>query len=197
MPALPKVSAHSRFTLVLAAVFCGGLLALTARLSGLHIARVSSNSMAPAVRAGDWVLEKDLVIEAISSVRRGDVVVFSFPIGSEHRAIKRVVGLPADQVAIREYSITVNGRPIPISGAPDGGAGLPRMETVPASAIFLLGDNAANSIDSRQFGPVPHKEVFGRVLLRLPPWAVWLGFGTAAIVAIGALRLKISTAPKG
>lgn len=189
LPTFPKISAHTGFAPILAAVLCGGLLAWTIRLSGLHIARVSSNSMAPAVRAGDWVLEQDLTGDATAWVRRGDIVVFSFPIGSERRAIKRVAGLPGDRITIRERSVSINGLTIPISGSQGEGAGLRRVETVPASTLFLLGDNAANSIDSRQFGAVPQRQVFGRVLLLLHQWAVWLGLGLAATVAIWALRL--------
>src|SRR5205085_5281562 len=127
---------------------------------------------------------------AASWVQRGDIVVVSFPIGSAHRAIKRVVGLPGDQIAIRQWSLTIAGQTIHLAGTPGIGATLPRLETVPAGALFLLGANAANSIDSRHFGAVPQTEVFGRVLLRAPPWAAWLRFGAAAGMAISALGVK-------
>jgi hypothetical protein len=73
-----------------------------------------------------------------------------------------------------------------ISGAPDAMAAGPRSEIVPAHSLFLVGDNAANSIDSRNFGAVPQEEVRGRLLLSMRPAAVGLGFAAVAFVLAAA-----------
>ena len=66
----------------------------------------------------------------------------------------------------------MNGRVIAVAGAPSTTAAHPRVETVPPGDVFLLGDNAAVSIDSRSFGPVPDTEVVAQELLVIgkPPW---------------------------
>lgn len=70
-------------------------------------------------------------------------------------------------MAITPRAVTVNGRVIPVTGAPNAAAGRPRTETVPAGHLFLLGNNASDSIDSRGFGSVFAGYVDARELLVL------------------------------
>jgi hypothetical protein len=60
------------------------------------------------------------------------------------------------------------------------------METVPAGHVFLLGDNAAISIDSRSFGPVPETEIVGRVAVVIHTWVLFLALGVAAVAGVMA-----------
>jgi signal peptidase I len=89
-------------------------------------------------------------------------VLFRFPLGTSGRAIKRVLAISGDHVAFSTRSVTVNGRARPIGGSPT--PGLRGTLTVPRRQVFLLGDHAAVSIDSRSFGPVPTDQVVGRVV---------------------------------
>jgi signal peptidase I len=89
--------------------------------------------------------------------------------------LKRAVGLPGDTVAIEDGMLVVNGRrqsepyadPDAIDSVYFGPA------RVPADAVFVLGDNRADSVDSRAFGAVPHSDLMGRVRVRLWPPARW------------------------
>jgi signal peptidase I len=89
-------------------------------------------------------------------------------LGTTGRAIKRVVAIGGDTVRIGADAVSVNAHAIPIAGAPSPAAARHRVERVPKGQVFLLGDNARLSIDSRSFGPVPDTDVVGRVLFTAP-----------------------------
>ena len=167
----------------------GLLLAAVASLAGLHVVRVTSGSMAPTIEVGDLLLVQDRHRQPFADLRRGDIVVFSFPLGSEHRAIKRVAGLPGDRLVVRDHWLWIDGRMVRLMETPGVGGVLPPPETVPVGTVFLLGDNVDASIDSRHFGPAPASEIYGRVLLHARRWTVWLGFLTLAVIAALTLGL--------
>ena len=103
---------------------------------------------------------------------RGDVVVFDTPPAAVERCqvagkfVKRVIGLPGDTVRERNGVVSVDGRrlsePYLATGHRDHESGSWR---VPAGSYLLLGDNRAESCDSRTFGPVPKRDIVGRVFL--------------------------------
>jgi signal peptidase I len=167
--------------LVAVAALVGTGAATAVRASGLAPFRVTTGSMAATIKPGDWVLES-----GAGEPRRGDVVLFRYPLGSTGRAVKRVVAVAGDAVAFTEYSLTVNGRTTRIAGSP-----LPvdpareRETSVPAGHVFLLGDNTAGSYDSRGFGSVPEREIVGEVQMVIPAAVVPAGLAAAVLLAGG------------
>jgi signal peptidase I len=149
-----------------AALGAGG--ALAARALGLRPVQVVSTSMAPEIDYGDWIVVKSLGSSARRDIHRGEIVMFRFPLGTSGRAVKRVVAIAGDRVAITPRSVTVNDHRIAIAGAPSPYAAGPRVQRVPPGHVFLLGDNARHSIDSRSFGAVPDSELVGRMLMPMP-----------------------------
>lgn len=174
------------------AVLIGVGIAIAVDAWGVHPTRVVSNSMSPAIDRGDWIVTRDLSRHDRHAIRRQDVVLFRFPLGTAGRAVKRVVAIAGDKVAIGDRSVTVDGHMIPIAGAPSEGAARRRTETVPKGHVFLLGDNAAVSIDSRSLGPVPEAEVVGRVLFVISNATLLLSFGVAAAAALIACGLLVA-----
>jgi signal peptidase I len=165
----------------------GAGVAIAANATGFHVTRVASSSMSPAIDRGDWTLVRDLEGNDRHSVGRRDIVLFRFPLGTSGRAVKRVVAVEGDRVAIAERSVTVDGHVIPVGGAPSEAAARRRIEIVPAGHVFLLGDNAADSIDSRSLGAVPETEVVGRVLFVLPKRMLLVLLGVAAAIVVGVI----------
>jgi signal peptidase I len=157
---------------LLLAVLLGGAVGIVARAVGVHPVRITSGSMSPTIQVGDWIVTRDLDEEGRRALDRGDIVLFRYPLGTTGRAVKRVVALEGDRVAISPHSTTVNGHVIPTAGAPSADAARTSVETIPPDHVFLLGDNQAGSIDSRSFGPVPTTEIVARELLIIgkPPW---------------------------
>jgi inner membrane protease subunit 2 len=109
---------------------------------GVWRVSVEEASMAPALQTGDWLL-----LDPTGShwPRRGSIVVFREP-GAEILAIKRVAAHPGDRVRIQ--------------------AGILHLADDEA---WLLGDNAAVSVDSRRYGPVPLSALVGRAWFRYGP----------------------------
>jgi signal peptidase I len=151
---------------VLALVLARGLLA--------EPFRIDSGSMLPTLQAGDQVLVDKRAYRGGTLPRRGDLVVFHAPRTGDV-TLKRAVGLPGDTVAIEDGVLVVNGRrqtepyadPDAIDSVYFGPA------RVRAGTVFVMGDNRADSIDSRDYGAVPRGDLMGRVRVRLWPPARW------------------------
>jgi signal peptidase I len=148
---------------------------------------VSSGSMAPTFNTGDELLVSKL---SGSDPERGQVIVFHAP-GSDLLVVKRVAALGGDVVAIRDGRLFVNGDRVHedylAHGTVDGSYVGP--VDVPPRTVYVLGDNRADSVDSRDFGTLPVDRIVGVVLRRL--WSghesdLGAGFpiGTIASVAL-------------
>ena len=144
--------------------------------------------MSPAIHRGEWIVIHDLGEADRRAIRREDIVLFRFPLGTAGRAVKRVAAIGGDTVTIGAQSVSVDGRVIPIAGAPSEGAARRRVDVVPEGHLFLLGDNARVSIDSRSIGPVPDTEVVGRVLFVVPKR------GVLSLLALAGVTLFVGAA---
>jgi signal peptidase I len=107
------------------------------------------------------------------SVHRGDIVVFTTPPKVDKTfkdLVKRVVGLPGDEVSAHGGHIDINGKPLDESYLP---AGTTTDDfgpvKVPSGSYFVMGDNRAHSADSRVFGPIPKRTIVGRAFFRIWP----------------------------
>ncbi len=106
--------------------------------------------------------------------QRGDIVVFPAPPPDSRDFIKRVIGLPGEQVGVRaDDGVYINGTKLTepyIKDVPDyDWPGPGQVRTVPDGEIFVLGDNRRNSDDSHVFGPIPINSVVGRAWFRYWP----------------------------
>lgn len=156
-------------TLVLAA-----LLALVVRLFVVEPFRVDGPSMEPSLYTGERLLV-DKISYRFHLPRRGDIVVFRNPRNQREDYIKRVVALPGDQVEMRLGKLYLNGQPIPEPYVLRDGVSAYGPEVIPPGYCFVLGDNRANSRDSRFFGPLPLSLIKGRAwLIFWPPGRVQL-----------------------
>jgi signal peptidase I len=127
--------------------------------------RIVSTSMVPTLQAGDRVVANKLAYR-FGDPARGDLVVFEEP-GGDAAAVKRVVGLPGDRVAMRDGVLVVNG-----ARQQEAYVDYESVDsqffgpvTVPPGTVFVLGDNRADSRDSRRYGPVPEGDLEGEVVL--------------------------------
>ncbi len=136
---------------------------------------IPSGSMEPTLMINDRILVAKFVYR-IEPARRGDVIVFRYPLNPQRDFVKRIIGLPGDRVQLKEGVVYVNSQQISEKGytiRPDFGNYGPAV--VPLQQYFVLGDNRNNSEDSRFFGYVPRANIIGKALFVYWP-AQRLGF---------------------
>jgi signal peptidase I len=120
-----------------------------------------------------WSVEVSSSHYVIHHPKRGEVIVFHFPRDPSRDFVKRVVGLPGDEMEIRGGIAHVNGVPLeePYVTFPDGSeVGVILLED---GEYYVLGDNRINSNDSRAWGPVPEENIVGKVWFVYWPISSW------------------------
>ncbi|MBS3803095.1 MAG: signal peptidase I [Oleiphilaceae bacterium] len=165
--------------------------------------QIPSGSMLPTLEVGDFILVNKYAyglrlpvlgtkVVAIDDPQRGDVMVFKYPQDGQTNYIKRVIGLPGDQVRYENKTLYINGSEVPKEFIAD----LPPLElwqeslddadhevlttagrysgigegqwVIPEGEYFVMGDNRDNSNDSRFWGTVPDHLVVGKA------FAIWM-----------------------
>lgn len=180
-----------------------GVLLLRASIGELY--QIPSGSMYPTLRVGDFLLVNKLayglrlpLVDSVlewDSPQRGEVVVFDQP-GTNRKFIKRIIGLPGDNLSLSRQRLYINGDEVPLrelESDATGGVilmeqlpgythrirvrsehGLPLEQThIPAGHYLLLGDNRDNSSDSRVWGLVPRDNLIGPASLVFLYWPGW------------------------
>ncbi|MBI2409480.1 signal peptidase I [Candidatus Kaiserbacteria bacterium] len=134
---------------------------------------VDGESMHPTFENLDYLVVDEFLYR-FKAPARGEVVVFRYPANPSIFYIKRIVGLPGETISIDRGTITItkpdNTRLLltePYVVAED--ATYTNKVTLAAGEYYVLGDNRPNSSDSRAWGPLPRKDIIGRVDLRLLP----------------------------
>jgi signal peptidase I len=146
-------------------------------LLGVFVAQpvvVEGTSMLPQLHDGERLLVNKLVYYKWQSVswghlERGDVVVFWFPNEPEKSYVKRVIGLPDETVEIKSGVVYINGTRLdePYLEV-EHNKSLPTFTPVKVNKhyYYLMGDNRDNSSDSRYWGLVPEKYIYGKAFFR-------------------------------
>lgn len=154
---------------------------------------VQGASMEPNFKDGDYLIVNELgykitdsadligvhlfTVDSFREFSRGDVVVFRYPKDPKQFFIKRIVGLPGEKVKVENGRVTIYNEQNPDGFLLNEQAYLPAnlLTNTPATAqlsdqeYFVLGDNRGASHDSRVWGPLPKKDVIGKVLIRAWP----------------------------
>ena len=163
-----KVGGFLEFVIILAVAFA--LVFGFVRPFVLEAFRIPSESMVPTLEVGDRVFVNKFIYR-FTEPERGDIVVFESVNGGEEDLIKRVVALPGDEIQVRSGTLLVNGEeqeePYLNKELPFNGSYEPTK--VPEGEVFVMGDNRANSADSRVFGPLPVENIEGEAFMRFWP----------------------------
>ncbi len=134
--------------------------------------KVEGTSMLPRLHDGERIFVNKLIYYGLPKLRRGDIVVFWFPNNPSQSYIKRIVGLPGEKVEIREGRVIINDRELnePYLD-PQLNIAHPSQQPVIVREhyYFVMGDNRDHSSDSRYWGLVPEKYIYGKALFRYWP----------------------------
>lgn len=163
-------------TLLLAA-----LIFFLVRLVVLNF-RVDGESMVPNLDDGQMLLVNRNAYQRLDvggniyypfdPPERGDIIVFDPPTKSDKPYIKRIIGLPGDEITFNEGNVYVNGVRLDEDYIQDKTRCSRRDYCdviVPEGEVFVLGDHRSNSSDSRVFGPVPISNIIGKAWLSYWP----------------------------
>lgn len=137
---------------------------------------VEGNSMEPNFHSREFLLV-DRINYKFNQPKRGDVIVFRSPKNMSEDYIKRIVGLPGENVKIENGRIFINNlylneTYLPVDTVTNTSADLLTSfsTTLKQDEYFVLGDNRNNSSDSREWGAVPIKNIIGRTWLIMYPF---------------------------
>jgi len=128
---------------------------------------VKGNSMEPNFRQGDY-----LIIDKLSFLfrqpKRGEVVVFNYPLNPRQRFIKRIIALPGEKIEMKDGKVKINEQYLKEEYLSNSIQTTDDLDiVVPQNQYFVLGDNRFSSLDSRQWGTLPKSNIIGRVLFAL------------------------------
>jgi signal peptidase I len=136
---------------------------------------VDGESMHPTFENLDYLVVDELVYD-LHAPARGDVIVFRYPGNPSIFYIKRIIGLPGETVSINHGVVTItttDNKTLSLAEpyVVDEDVTYNKSVSLTAGEYFVMGDNRPNSSDSRVWGPLPAKNIVGRVDLRLLPLA--------------------------
>jgi signal peptidase I len=134
---------------------------------------IPSGSMLPTLHEDDRVLVNKLSYD-LHDVNRGDLVVFERPEGQSageiRDLIKRVVGLPGEEIEARDGRVYIDGQLLEEPYLEDGTSTTNlEPQTVPEGHVFVMGDNRDDSMDSRVFSAIDEDLIVGRAFVRVWP----------------------------
>lgn len=165
-------------------VFFALIIALFIRAFIAQPFKIPTSSMYPTLQPGDRIFVNkfiygakipftDIRLPRLRDPQRGDIIVFLSPVERKKYLVKRLIGKPGEEVEIKNQHIWINGKltenPLVIkkltyyNRGSFGGYG--QKVRIPEHSYFVLGDNSANSIDSRYWGFVPEENIVGKVFL--------------------------------
>jgi signal peptidase I len=167
------------WVVIIAVAIAAALLIKTFVLESYYI---PSASMVPTLKVGNRILVDKLSYD-FHGVHRGDLVVFGRPprdVGEPGITdlVKRIIGLPGEHISSRGNQVLINGRVLREPWLPrNDQLGQPiEPQVIPKGEYFVMGDNRADSLDSRSFGPIPASLIVGRVVARVWPLSAFRFF---------------------
>ena len=127
--------------------------------------KVEGTSMMPGLEDQERIFVNKFVYRW-EPIQRGDIIVFRYPRDTSKSYIKRVIGVDGDRVRIENGEVFVNGKPIDEGYVPSDYADARSFGevVVPAHCFFVLGDHRTMSNDSRDFGPVNERYIYGKAV---------------------------------
>src|SRR6185436_3273297 len=159
-------------------IFFAGVIAVMIVVFVVQPVRVEGQSMMPRLHDQDRIFVNKFVyplrewLGDREPIKRGDIVVLLYPEDPSKSYIKRVVGLPGEEVNVENGKLYING--VHIDEPYLDPEYLSQDTTGPTRVrehfYYVMGDNRRNSSDSRYWGQVPEKYIYGKAIFRYYPF---------------------------
>jgi signal peptidase I len=148
-------------------LFLSVIIAIIVILFLYQPVKVEGTSMMPALNDQERIfINKFTYRFHVGQIERGDMVVFWYPNDQSKSYIKRVIGTPGDRVEVDHGTVIVNGKKLDESYVPEeyrDETSLP-PRVIPPDEYFVLGDHRSSSNDSRSWGLVPRRFIYGKAV---------------------------------
>lgn len=146
-------------------LFVSVVLAVLVILFLYQPVKVEGTSMMPSLVDQERIFINKFVYR-FGSIERGDMVVFWFPRDPTKSYIKRVIGLPGDTIEVDNGTVVVNNHRLEETYVTDEYRDRSSMAPfrVQPDEYFVLGDHRSSSNDSRSWGSVPRKYIYGKAV---------------------------------
>jgi len=167
-----------------------------ARIFVFQAFKIPTGSMEDNLKVGDHIIVNKFIYGPVPApwlsafplrdIKRGDIIVFRYPLQPETDYVKRVVGLPGDTLMVRDKKVYINGKVLsepytvfddPVTYPPQPALPEPYRSrdqfgpySVPDGQYFAMGDNRDHSSDSRFWGTVPRSMIKGRAFMVYWSW---------------------------
>jgi signal peptidase I len=165
-PPTRKNSLFAGFAFLVRDLFLAVVLAGVIILFVYRPVKVEGTSMMPALADQERIFINQFVYRFTGNIERGDMVVFWFPHDTSKSYIKRVIGLPGDRVRVEEGEVFVNGKKLSEDYVPDifRDHGTYPEVRVPQDQYYVMGDHRTSSNDSRAWGTVSRRHIYGKAV---------------------------------
>jgi signal peptidase I len=143
------------------------LIAIAVILFLYQPVKVEGTSMMPSLVDQERIFINKFVYRfGLADIGHGDTVVFWYPGDTSKSYIKRVIGGPGDTVEVTDGAVLVNGKSIPEPYVPEEYRDHVSMarRVVPSEEFFVMGDHRSSSNDSRIWGTVPRRYIYGKAV---------------------------------
>ncbi len=156
-------------------IFLALIIVIPIRLFIAQPFLVNGRSMDPTLKNHDYLIVDELSYH-LREPRRGEVIVFKYPLNKKEHFVKRLIGLPGDTISIINGTVTIKTKegqtllldePYVVNHSYESLVDI----VVPEDQLFVMGDNRAESYDSRMWKFLPRKLATGRALIRLYPFS--------------------------
>ncbi|HEY3342599.1 MAG TPA: signal peptidase I, partial [Anaerolineae bacterium] len=141
------------------------IIALAVTFLGTSVVLVAQPSMLPTYAPGDRLFVDKLLFH-LTGVHRGDILIVHWPDAWDLWQVKRIVGMPGEQVQLLEGSALIDGKPLEETYLAPGTATEPMNSDnwqLGPQEYFVMGDNRESRGDSRAYGPISAAGIIGRV----------------------------------
>ncbi|HUS08580.1 MAG TPA: signal peptidase I [Bryobacteraceae bacterium] len=148
-------------------LFISVVLAVLVILFLYQPVKVEGTSMMPALLDQERIFINKFVYRlGIGEIERGDMVVFWFPQDNTKSYIKRVIGVPGDTVEVDNGTVIINGQRLEEAYVIDEYRDRQSMAPfkIQPQEYFVLGDHRSSSNDSRAWGTVPRRYIYGKAV---------------------------------
>ena len=157
------IYSHINFTAMVSTLMVALVACAATSQPSLQPVRVAGIAMEPTLKKGDRIL----ISKEIGELKRSDIITYRYPADESQNFISRVIGLPNEEIEIRDSKVLINGKILEesyVNSENNQYLFNLKSEKIPEGSYFVMGDNRDHSNDSRIWGALEKKFIYGKLV---------------------------------